>query len=135
MRASRIMITDDNELLRRGVSELLDAEPDLEVIYEASMGTEALAKAVELKPDVVVLDISLPDVDGFAVAQGIKKAVPSAEILVLSQHDVLPMAQEAIRRGVRGYLVKSQIAAELVLAVRAVGEKQQYLSSKLGTGA
>jgi DNA-binding NarL/FixJ family response regulator len=127
--AIRVLVVDDHSIVRRGICALLTAEPELEVVGEAATGAEAMLKAAELRPHVVVLDISLPDMDGLEVARQIGKMVPIPEVLVVSEHGAAMMKQ-AFRAGARGYLLKSDSARELVSAVRTVNSKQQYVSQR-----
>jgi DNA-binding NarL/FixJ family response regulator len=86
---------------------LLSAQVEFQIVCESASGAAATSKAGELQPDVILLDINLPDMNGLEVARQVKKVSPSAEILFLSEHDVLPMVQEGLRAGARGYLLKS----------------------------
>jgi DNA-binding NarL/FixJ family response regulator len=90
-------------------------------------GAGAISKAIELQPDVILLDINLPDMNGLEAAKMMKSAAPSAEILLLSEHDLLPMVQEGLRAGARGYLLKSDAPHELATAIRQVYNKEQYV--------
>jgi DNA-binding NarL/FixJ family response regulator len=127
----RVLVVDDHDFMRRQFCRLLQAQPDLEVISEAADGDEAVRRAAELQPDVIVLDISLPGLDGFTTARHIHAVLPSAEILFVSQHDTTQMVREALRAGGRGYVVKLDALNELVPAVRAVSEKRQFISARL----
>ena len=103
----------------------------MKVVGEAASGREALLKVGELRPNVVVLDISLPVIDGLEVARRIREAVPTSEILIISEHGAA-MMEAAFRAGARGYLLKSDSSHELVTAVRTVYSKQQYVSQRFG---
>jgi DNA-binding NarL/FixJ family response regulator len=127
--AIRVLVVDDHSIVRRGICELLTAEPELEVVGEAATGTEALLKVVDLQPNVVVLDISLPDIDGLEVTRQMRRIVPAAEILLVSEHDAA-MMKEAFRAGARGYLLKSDSSRELAPAVRTVNSKKQYITQR-----
>ena len=117
-------------MVRKLLCRLLQAESDFTVIGEAVNGAQALLKAQELQPDVILLDISLLDIDGLTMAEKLKGVVPAAEILVVSDYNVGEI-EEAFGVGVRGYLLKSDSATELVTAVRTVYKKERYLSVKL----
>jgi CheY-like chemotaxis protein len=129
--ATRILVVDDHDAVRREFCALLQAQPDLDVVCDAANGEEAVRRAAELQPDVVLLDISLPGLDGFTTARLIREGAPSAEILFVSQHDTLQMVREALRAGGRGYVVKLDAIDELVAAVRSVSQKRQFISARL----
>ncbi len=126
-----ILIADDNESLRRSLRDLLESEPGWRVVGEAANGREALEKAGQLTPEVVILDISMPELDGISAAQLIHQAVPQAELLVLSQHDALGMVESALKAGARGYVLKSQASRDLVPAVEAVRQHAPFLSAEI----
>lgn len=103
----------------------------MEVVCEASDGEAAIHSAYESQPDVILLDIGLPGLDGFTAARHIRTVAPRAEILFVSQHDTMQMVREALRAGGRGYVVKVDALDDLVPAVHAVSEKKQFISSRL----
>lgn len=125
----RVLVADDHPIVRRGLCSLLQAEPDFEIISEAATGAEAIAQSSALQPDVIVLDISLPDFSGIEAARRIREIAPSVELLLVSEQDG-PIVQAAFAAGARGYLLKSDSAAELATAIRAVSQKQRYLSAR-----
>ena len=127
----RILVADDHEVVRRGVCALLGQETNFEVVCEAADGVQAVAKAKELQPDLIVLDISMPDMDGFAAARLIRKVSPTSEIVFLSQHDSIEVVRQAFQAGARGYVVKSDIAQELITALHAAIHKKHYLNDRL----
>jgi DNA-binding NarL/FixJ family response regulator len=129
----RILVVDDHEIVRRQLCRMLRSQPDMEVISEAGDGEDAIHTASDLQPDVILLDIGLPGLDGFTTARHIRTVAPMAEILFVSQHDTLQMVREALRAGGRGYVVKVDAARELVSAVHAVSEKKQFISARFGT--
>jgi DNA-binding NarL/FixJ family response regulator len=116
----RILIADDHELVRRGLRALLASKSDWEVCGEATNGIEAVEKARELRPDVVVLDITMPQLGGLDAARLILRDAPKAEIVVLSQYDAQQMAPRAREVGARGYICKSDVASQLVQAIEAI---------------
>jgi DNA-binding NarL/FixJ family response regulator len=130
---TRILVVDDHDIVRREFCTLLGAQAGFEVVSEAADGEEAVQSAKALQPDVILLDISLPNLDGFAAARLIKEVAPTAEILFVSQHDTLQMVREALRAGGRGYVSKLDAAEELVSAVRAVRQKKQFISARLAS--
>ena len=130
MQPLRILVVDDHPIVRAQICALLRAESDFSVVCDVADGNQAVAKASELQPDIVVLDITMPGMDGFEAARRIRKVAPSVEILFLSQHDSLETIRQAFRSGGRGYVVKSDAAKELVAAVRTVSEKKQYMNAR-----
>jgi len=127
---AHILVVDDHPVARKTICALLRAQPDFDVICDATNGTEAVIQAMDLKPDVVVLDIGMPGMNGLDAARLVKKAAPSAEILFLSQHAELETIRQAFRVGGRGYVVKSDAGRELISAVHAVLAKNRYLSER-----
>ena len=131
MRAiAHILVVDDHPVARETICALLRAEPDFDVVCDATNGTEAVVQAKDLQPDVVVLDISMPGMNGLEAARHIRKAAPSTEILFLSQHAELETIRQAFRVGGRGYVVKSDAGKELVPAIHAVRAKNRYLHER-----
>jgi len=127
---AHILVVDDHPVARKTICALLRAQPDFDVICDATNGTEAVIQAMDLKPDVVVLDIGMPGMNGLDAARLVKKAAPSAEILFLSQHAELETIRQAFRVGGRGYVVKSDAGRELISAVHAVLAKNRYLNER-----
>ena len=127
----RILMVDDHDVVRRGIRSVLSAESDLEVVGEAAAGMDAIRKAEELKPDLVLLDISLPDMSGIDVAPRIRQASPESKILFLSQHDSIQVANEALKTGARGFVAKADAARELPGAIRTVLTGNIFLSERL----
>ncbi len=117
--------------MRREFCRLLREQPDLEVICEVADGENAIRRAGELQPDVVLLDISLPSLDGFTTARHIRSVSPLSQILFVSQHDTTQMVREALRAGGRGYVVKLDAVDDLIPAVRAVSMKKRFISPRL----
>jgi two-component system, NarL family, response regulator NreC len=107
---------------------ILSAQPDLEVVGEAGNGREAVERAAELKPDVVVMDVSMPELNGIEATRRIAEASPRTRVLALSMHKDAVYVREILRAGARGYLLKDSIESDLVAAVRAVGRGDGYLS-------
>jgi DNA-binding NarL/FixJ family response regulator len=131
----RILVVDDHEIVRRGICALLSREPDFAVVCDAADGLQAVREAERLQPNIVVLDITMPRMNGLEAATRIREVAPSAEIVFLSQHDSLEIIKEAFRRGGRGYVVKSAASKELVTAVRSVSKKKRYLNARFAVGA
>jgi DNA-binding NarL/FixJ family response regulator len=124
----RVLVVDDFEPFRRFVCSTLGKRRDLQVIGEASDGLEAVRKAEELKPDLIVLDIGLPTLDGIEVARRIRKLSLVCRILFLSQVASADVAQEAFSLGATGYVVKAYAGSELSAAVEAVCQGRQFVS-------
>jgi len=123
----QILIADDHGVLRAGLRALLSAEPEIEVIDEASNGDQALSLASELKPDVILLDISMPGLTGIEVTRRLKKMLPETRILILTVHEDESLLQEAIQAGASGYIVKRAVESELIDAIRAVWRGDLYV--------
>jgi len=123
----RVLVVDDSEIVRQGICQILQSQADIEIIGEASDGSEAVRKAIEQKPDVVLLDITMPIMNGFDVARRISRELPSSAILMVSQFDSSPFATEAFAAGAHGYVVKSNATRELIPTLRHV------LSRRTGT--
>lgn len=124
----RVIIADDHHLVRRGVRALLDKASDIEVVGEASTGQEAVELVRELEPHIVVMDISMPRMDGTQASEQILAMDLPVEVVILSMHSDSIVAQQLLREGVKGYLLKNSIADELPLAIRAASKGQVYLS-------
>jgi DNA-binding NarL/FixJ family response regulator len=124
--AVRILLVDDHPVVRQGLRTLLQERSELEVVDEASDGLEALEKVENLRPDVVVLDVTMPRMNGIEACRIIKQKNPGLEILFVTQHDSPQMMREALNAGARGYVVKSNLARDLVEAVEAVSQHKEF---------
>lgn len=127
-RKTRILLADDHTVVRRGFGLILSAQPDLEVVAEACNGREALERAIETEPDVVIMDVSMPELNGIDGARRIAEAVPRTRVLALSMHRDAVYVREMLRAGAKGYLVKDADDDALIDAVRAVARGEAYLS-------
>jgi PAS domain S-box-containing protein len=125
----RILVVDDHELIRRGIRTVLAAEPSLTVCGEAVDGQEAVQKADSLRPDIVLMDISMPRLNGLEATREIKRLIPDAEILIVSQHESAEMIRQAFRAGASGYVVKSTISTDLLSAIIKVSHKEPFVSA------
>ena len=124
----RILVADDHDLMRRGLRNMLEGHPGWEICGEAHTGTEAVNKTKELKPHVVILDISMPEMDGLEAARQIRMHSPRTEILVLSMHYSDQLIREILEVGIRGYVVKSDSDRDLVLAVEALANHRPFFT-------
>jgi len=126
-----VLVVDDNEAFRRFVRATLSTKPELEIISEASDGLEAVQKALELQPALIVLDIGLPGLNGIEAARRIRKLSPKSTILFLSQESSPEIVQEALCLGALGYVIKAHAARDLLIAVDTVLRNEQFVSSAL----
>ena len=122
----RVLIVDDHEVLRAGVRTLLQSSPGIEVCGEASNGLDGLKKVAQLKPDLVILDIDMPGLDGFSTAREISKHSPSVAILLLSLHVAPNLIDIAKSSGASGYVAKNQAAFVLLRAVDTIAHNQTF---------
>jgi DNA-binding NarL/FixJ family response regulator len=125
----RILIADDHGIVRSGIKLLLDRQPDMEVIAEADDGVDALEQVVRLRPDVAVLDVSMPRMTGLQATHEIKQQSPDTQVLILSMHDDERYLFEALRAGASGYVLKSEADHDLVDAIRAVMRGEPFLTN------
>jgi len=125
----RILVADDHELTRRGVQVCLESQPEWKVVGEAATGHEALEKAKQLKPDVVILDIAMPDLNGLDATRQILKAVPQTEVLILTMHESEKLIRRALEAGARAFVTKSDVARHLVDAVDALRQHKAFFTS------
>ncbi len=123
----RVLIAEDHGTVREGMRLLIEKEPDMEVVGEAADGREALLLALKLLPDVVLMDISMPGVDGLQATRGLQESCPQVRVLALTRHADYGFLTEMLRAGAKGYVLKQSSSADLVSAVRAVASGQCYL--------
>ena len=131
MRAVHILLADDHEVVRKGLRALLEAQPGWKVIAEATDGRDAVEKAKELHPDVAIVDIGMPCLNGLEATRQIVKKAPRTRVLVLTMHDTNPLIQQVVKAGARGYVLKSDVASDLVAAVDALCHDQTFFTSKV----
>jgi DNA-binding NarL/FixJ family response regulator len=128
MKKTRVLLADDHGVVRQGFRLILSQAPDLDVIAEARDGREAVALAAQLEPDVIVLDVAMPGINGVEVARQIRQNTPRCHVLMLSMHKDAIYVRESLRAGARGYLLKDSIDKDLIDAVRAVARGDGFLS-------
>lgn len=131
MHAIRILIADDHAMVRRGLRSLLSPYPDLEIVGEAEQGAAALRMAIELKPDIILLDVLMPGPDGIDVAQQIHRETPDARIMILTAYENQEYVMRALRAGAYAYLLKSSADENLVDSIRMVHQGKYLLSPEL----
>ncbi len=127
----RILVADDHELMRRGVRALLEAEAGWKVVGEASDGRELMNKVAETKPDIVVIDIGMPHLNGLEATRRLRSIFPEIKILILSMHDSERIARDVVEAGARGYVTKADAARDLVLAVEALSGNKTFFTSRV----
>jgi DNA-binding NarL/FixJ family response regulator len=129
----RVLLADDHAVVRDGLRALLEAQPGIEVVGDVANGREAVRAAQKLRPDIVVMDIAMPDLNGIEATLQIQDTSPSTRILILSMHSSTEHIFRALQAGARGYLLKDSAGTEVVEAVRAVHAGKRYLSQKIAT--
>ena len=129
MKPLRIVFADDHELVRKGLKVLLESQAGWKVVGEAATGRQVVELAEKLHPDVVILDITMPEMDGLEAARRLRQRVPKAELLVLTVHDSENMVRQALQTGVRGYVLKADAGRQLLTGVEAVRRHKRYLST------
>jgi DNA-binding NarL/FixJ family response regulator len=131
MHQLRILIADDHSVVRAGLRALLESRPGWEVVAEASDGREAIEKATKLKPDVAVLDIGMPLLNGVEATRRIRSSTPSTEILILTMHESDDLVQQVVNAGARGYILKDEADRVLIAAVDAARHHKPYFSTRI----
>lgn len=124
----RILLVDDHAVVRQGFRMILGAQPDMEIVGEAGNGREAISQAAEFQPDVVVMDVAMPELNGIEATRRMAESSPRARVLALSMHKDSVYVREILRAGAKGYLLKESIDVDLLTAVRAVAKGEGYLS-------
>jgi DNA-binding NarL/FixJ family response regulator len=131
MRPLNFLIADDHELVRRGLRALLETQPNWTVTGEASTGREAVEKAAKLKPDVVVMDITMPELNGLDATRQILKITPQTQVLILTMHESEQVVREVLASGARGYVLKSDAGRDLVAAAEALCQNRPFFTPKV----
>lgn len=131
MSALKILVADDHDVVRAGMKALLEDQPNWQVVAEAGTGRQAVEKAKATAPDVAMLDVTMPELNGLEAARQIKKLLPNTEILILTVHESEQIAAEVLKVGARGYILKSDAGRELVAAVKSVAAHKNYFTSRI----
>jgi DNA-binding NarL/FixJ family response regulator len=127
----KVLLVDDHQIMREGLSALLAKAEDIEVIAEAASGNEAVDKTLDLKPDVVIMDLTLPEISGIEAIKQILQTAPGQKILALSMLEEKSCVVESLKAGAKGYLVKNCAARELIQAIRTLAAGDSYLCSQI----
>ena len=131
MPALRVLVADDHEVVRKGLCTLLQEQPGWVVAAQARDGREAVDKAKQLKPDIIVMDISMPGLNGLEATRQIAKSLPQTKVLILTMHESDSLIREVLEAGARGYLLKVDAGADLIKAVEALRRNQTFFTSKV----
>ncbi len=135
MKSVRILIADDHELVRQGMRSIFDGEPQWVVCGEAATGREAVAMALELKPDLLALDVALPEMNGIEVARHVRRDLPAAAVLIVTMHDSDQIVQDAMDAGAKGLVLKAEAGRTLADAVRAIVSGREFFSERVRRAA
>ena len=127
MNAIRIFIVDDHSVLRAGLKALLEAEPDMHIVGEADDGASCLSLVQNARPDVILLDINMPQMNGLEALKRLRQSVPDSKVLILTMHDDADYLRQALQEGSAGYLLKQAAGDELIMAIRTVSSGGVYL--------
>ncbi|MGO9245200.1 MAG: response regulator [Verrucomicrobiia bacterium] len=127
----RILVADDHEVVRAGVRSILQSDPDCDICAEALTGRQALTLAQQLKPDIVILDITMPELNGLDAARQILKSVSDVRVLFLSMHESEELVREILEIGAHGYILKSDAGRELTVAMRALRRGELFFTSRV----
>jgi DNA-binding NarL/FixJ family response regulator len=127
----KILLADDHEIVRYGLRSLIEEQPDMEVVGDAENGRKAIILAHRLKPDVVIMDITMPDMNGIEATRRIRKEMPDVNIIVLSMHHKKQFVIDMLKAGASGYILKTKVHEDLIRAIKAAVTGEVYLSSKI----
>jgi two-component system, NarL family, response regulator NreC len=128
MKKLTILLADDHGVVRQGFRRILEAQPDMEVVGEAGNGREAVDQASKLQPDLVVMDVAMPELNGIEATRRLKENTPRTKVLALSMHKDAVYVREILRAGAQGYLLKDSSDADLVAAIRAIAKGEGWVS-------
>jgi len=129
----RILLADDHEMVSRGLRDQLNKQPGWEVCGEAADGREAVKLALSLKPDVVVMDLSMPELNGLEATRQIRRDLPKTEVLIFTMHETEPLIREVLSAGARGYVLKSDAGRQVVSAVEALAHHKPFFTSRVSS--
>lgn len=127
----RVLVVEDHPMVRRGICSLLSQDPSLDVICEVADAEEAVIRAEELQPDLILMDVRLPGITGIEATRRIRRISRKSQIIFVSQNDSEQMARAAFSTGGQGYVVKSDVGRELLKAIRAVRQGQEFVSQRI----
>jgi DNA-binding NarL/FixJ family response regulator len=127
----RVLIVDDHTFIRRGIQSILDTSPEWDYCGEAENGVAAIRMASELKPDVIIMDVSMPGLNGLEATRVIHEAQPNIKIVLLTLHDSVEVLRSGFQAGAQGYLLKSEAEQELIRALGNVAQNKVYISPKV----
>ena len=131
MKKLRILLADDHEVVRQGVRMLIEKEPGWKICGETDDGRKAVALAAQLTPDVAVLDIGMPELNGLEAARQIRRALPKTEVLIFTGEESEQLIHEVFETGARSYILKTDLSQHLVAAIRALGEHRTYFTTRI----
>lgn len=127
----RVLLADDHDVVRRGLRQLLEQQPGWEICGEATTGREAVEMAARLTPNVVVLDLTMPEMNGFEATRRIRKAHPATEVLIFTMHESEHLIREVLTAGARGYILKSDAAGLIVAAIETLAKHKPFFNAKV----
>jgi DNA-binding NarL/FixJ family response regulator len=131
MKKVKLLVADDHKIFRQGINKLLEEESDLQVVGEAADGREAVKKATELKPDVILMDIAMANLNGLEATKQIKKVLPSVKVIMLTMHKNEEYILQSFQAGASGYILKEGAVEELVSAIRSIHSDKSFLSPSI----
>jgi DNA-binding NarL/FixJ family response regulator len=127
----RVLIADDHEVVRAGVRSLLESQSDCEICGEATTGLQAVTLAQQLHPDVVIMDVTMPELNGLEATRQIREVAPGVQVLVLSVHESEELVREILNAGAHGYILKSDAGRELIAAMQALRKQETFFTSRV----
>ncbi|MGH9534761.1 MAG: response regulator [Terriglobales bacterium] len=127
----KILIADDHEVVRQGVRKIIEAEADWEVCAEANNGNEAVTKALDLRPEIIVMDLGMAEMNGLEATRQILQSAPKTQVLILTMHQSEALMRDVLEAGARGYMLKSDAGRDLVTAIQALREQKTFFTPKI----